>query len=105
MAPVTVLPLGVDIEVPAGQSVMVAAYAAGYDWPTECGGAAECGTCVAIIRDGLANCGAMTPDEVEALERTMGVADPTRRLACRLTITGPVTVTKRGVRLAEGDIA
>ena len=33
----------------------------------------------------------------------MGVADPTRRLACRLTVTGPVTLTKRGVRLAEGD--
>ena len=103
MAPVTVLPLGVEIEVPGGQSVMMAAYAAGYDWPTECGGAAECGTCVAIIRDGLENCGSMPQDEVDALERTMGLADPSRRLACRLTVTGPVTLTKRGVRLAEGD--
>jgi ferredoxin len=103
MAPVTVLPLGVEIEVPEGQSVMMAAYAAGYDWPTECGGAAECGTCVAIIRDGLENCGSMPQDEVDALERTMGLADPSRRLACRLIVTGPVTLTKRGVRLAEGD--
>ena len=103
MALVTVLPLGAEIDVPEGQTVMLAAYAAGYDWPTECGGAAECGTCVAIIREGLDHCGPMPQDEVEALERTMGVADPTRRLACRLTVTGPVTLTKRGVRLAEGD--
>ena len=103
MAPVNVLPLGVEIEVPDGMSVMMAAYAAGYDWPTECGGAADCGTCVAIIRDGLENCGPMPQDEIDALERTMGVADATRRLACRLTVTGPVTMTKRGVRLAEGD--
>lgn len=103
MAVVTVQPLGIAIEVPSGQTVMAAAYSAGYDWPTECGGVAECGTCVSIIREGIENCGPMPQDEADALQRTMGVVDPTRRLACRLTVLGPVTLTKRGVRPAEGD--
>lgn len=100
---VTVLPLGVDIDVAEGEYVMEAAKAAGYAWPTDCGGAAECGLCVSIIRDGLDNCAPMSEEEIDALERTMGQVDDTRRLACRLCITGPVTLTKRGVRRAEGE--
>lgn len=103
MAVVQVLPLGLVLEVPEGQSVMAAAHEAGYAWPTECGQAAECGLCVSIIREGQENCGAMPDDERDTLQRTMGTVDASRRLACRLTVTGPVTLTKRGVRpLAEG---
>jgi 2Fe-2S ferredoxin len=98
MAVVTVLPLGLELEVREGETVMAAAHAAGYIWPTECGQAASCGLCVSIIRDGLENCGPMPQDETEALERTLGSAPDDRRLACRLTVTGPVTLTKRGVR-------
>jgi 2Fe-2S ferredoxin len=105
MALVTVLPMSIELEVAPDQTVMSAAHAAGYAWPTECGGDAECGTCVSIVRDGVDNCGPMPDDEVEALQRTMGAVDTTRRLACRLTVTGPVTLTKRGVRPAEGDTA
>lgn len=101
MALVSVQPLGLELDVAVGQTVMDAAHLAGYDWPTECGGAASCGMCVSIIREGVENCGTMPPDEIEALDRTMGAVDPTRRLACRLTVTGPVTLTKRGVRPAE----
>lgn len=98
---VTVLPLGLELEVSEGQSVMAAAHAAGYTWPTECEAAASCGLCVSIVREGGSNCGAMPDDERETLERTMGMVDDSRRLACRLTVTGPVTITKRGVRPAE----
>lgn len=101
MSQVTVLPLGLELEVDEGQSVMSAAHAAGYVWPTECGQAAECGLCVSIVREGAENCGPMPDDEQETLQRTMGMVDPSRRLACRLTVTGPVTLTKRGVRPAE----
>lgn len=102
MSVVRVLPLELDLEVSDGQTVMAAAHAAGYVWPTECGMSAECGLCVSIIRDGVDNCGPMPDDERDTLQRTMGMVDPGRRLACRLTVTGPVTLTKRGVR-AEGD--
>lgn len=103
MNPVTVLPLDVRLEVEDDQTVMDAALAAGYIWPTECEANASCGLCVSIIREGVDNCGPMPDEEAETLQRTMGAVDPSRRLACRLTITGPVTLTKRGVRLAEED--
>lgn len=101
MATVTVLPLGLELEVPAGTTVMAAAVAAGYAWPTECEQAAECGLCVSIVRDGTENCGPMPEDEEATLQRTVGMATAERRLACRLTVTGPVTLTKRGVRPAD----
>jgi ferredoxin len=101
MSIVHVLPLGLDLEVVAGETVMTAAHTAGYTWPTECEAAASCGLCVSIIREGLANCGPVPDDERETLERTMGMFDESRRLACRLTVTGPVTLTKRGVHFNE----
>ena len=101
MSQVTVLPLGLELEVDEDQTVMAVAHAAGYVWPTECGMAASCGLCVSIIREGAENCGPIEDEERETLERTMGMVDASRRLACRLTVTGPVTLTKRGVRPAE----
>lgn len=98
MARVTVVPLGIDLEVAEGETVMEAARAAGYFWPTVCDANASCGTCVAVIEAGAENCGPMPEDERETLERTIGGLDGERRLICRLTVSGPVTVKKRGVR-------
>ncbi len=98
---VTVLPLGLELEVAETQTVMAAAHQAGYIWPTECQGEASCGLCVSIIREGTENCAPMLDEERETLERTMGMIDSSRRLACRLKVTGPVTLTKRGVRPNE----
>ena len=101
MTRVTVQPMDLELEVEDGQTVMAAAHAAGYVWPTECEGNASCGLCVSIIREGLDNCGEMPEGEQETLQRTMGRVDPSRRLACRLTVSGPVSLTKRGVRPKE----
>lgn len=98
---VTVLPLGLELEVAEDQTVMAAAHQAGYIWPTECQGEASCGLCVSIIREGTQNCAPMLDEERETLERTMGMIDSSRRLACRLLVTGSVTLTKRGVRQSE----
>lgn len=103
MSIVRVLPLDLELDVADGQSVMSAAHDAGYVWPTECEASAECGLCVSIIREGAENCGPMPDDERDTLQRTMGMVDSGRRLACRLTVTGPVTLTKRGVRPAEAE--
>ena len=103
MATVVVLPLGIELEVAGSQTVMSAAAAAGYAWPTDCGGNADCGLCVSIIREGMENCVPMSDLERETLERTMGTAEDTRRLACCLSVTGPVTLTKRGVRPTDGE--
>ncbi|MCX6433911.1 MAG: 2Fe-2S iron-sulfur cluster-binding protein [Actinobacteria bacterium] len=101
MRSVTVLPLGLVLELGPDETVMAAARAAGYGWPTVCDASASCGTCVSIIREGEANCGPMPDDERETLDRTLGSVDGDRRLACRLTVTGPVTLTKRGVHPIE----
>lgn len=101
MAVVRVLPLELELDVPDGQTVMATAHAAGYVWPTECEMDASCGLCVSIIREGLDNCGPIPDDEAETLTRTLGSMPADRRLACRLTVTGPVTLTKRGVRPNE----
>ena len=101
MSKVTVLPLGLELEVAPGETVMAAARAAGYVWPTVCDASASCGTCVSIIREGEQNCGPMPEDERVTLARTLGLVDGTRRLACRMTVIGPVTITKRGVHSLE----
>ena len=101
MSIVTVLPLGIEFEVASDQTVMEAARIAGYGWPTVCEANASCGTCVSIVEEGVENCGSMPADEEETLTRTLVPLDGQRRLACRLTVTGPVTIKKRGVHLAE----
>jgi 2Fe-2S ferredoxin len=98
MATVTVLPLGIELQVAPGQTVMQAAREAGYVWPTVCDANASCGTCVALIESGSQSCGPMPQDEQETLERTLGGLTGDRRLICRLTVDGDVTVRKRGVR-------
>jgi ferredoxin len=101
MSIVSVQPLGIELEVAPDQTVMAAAAAAGYGWPTVCEANASCGTCVSIVEEGAENCGPMPADEEETLTRTLVPLDGQRRLACRLTVTGPVTLKKRGVHLAE----
>lgn len=101
--PATVTPAGVTIDVPEGTAVMLAAIDAGFSWPTSCGGNAQCGTCVSQVTGGADNCVPMETEETETLERVLvGTPIADRRLACRLMITGPVQINKRGVRPVEG---
>lgn len=102
MSLVHVDPIGIDLEVALGVTVMTAARGAGFTWPTVCDGSASCGTCVSIVQDGFDNCVEMPADERETLTRTLVPLDGQRRLACRLTVTGPVSLKKRGVHAVEG---
>ena len=99
--PVLVNSLGIVVVAGHGQSVMDAAHEAGYFWPTVCNGEASCATCVCVVDEGSENCGPMPADELETLTRSGLVQGGKRRLACRLTVTGPVTVTKGGVHPAQ----
>ena len=99
--PVHVLPVDVVFEVEAGESVFLAAARAGYSWPTTCGGLADCGSCISNITGGVENCPPPGELEQETLRRVRPgrhSEDPAFRLACQLRVTGPVTLTKRGVR-------
>jgi ferredoxin, 2Fe-2S len=96
---VRVEPLGADIEVRSGESIMAAAQRCGYRWPTVCGGQGTCRTCFLEIVDGGEHLSPVEPYEQEGLD-TLGplAARGTTRLACQVRATGPATVRKRGVR-------
>ena len=81
---VTVLPLDLTLEVEEGQTVMQAAHAAGYTWPTECEANASCGLCVSIIREGIGNCGEIGAEEKETLYREAAAERLVRHLVKRL---------------------
>ena len=100
MATVRVEPLGIDLEVPPHEALMDAAESAGYEWPTICGGVGMCTLCWVRVDAGLENLGPMHELEREALtayRSRKGALDPRIRLGCQLTVTGDVTVFKRGV--------
>jgi 2Fe-2S ferredoxin len=102
MPRIRVLPLDVEIEAREGDTVMGAAQAAGYYWPTTCGGEARCTTCACEVLDGGAALTPMGRAERQALvtERGEGVLGTSVRLACqaRLLQAEAVMVLKPGVR-------
>ena len=98
-----VLPLDVTIEADSGATIMGAAQAAGYYWPTTCGGEGRCTTCACEIIDGAAAVSEMGKSERSSLvyERGESVLTTAVRLACQARVSGDgtVTVRKPGVRL------
>lgn len=103
VAPVTVLPVGVTVEVRDGEAVMAAARRQGLWWPTVCGGYAQCGTCWVLVEEGTAHCSEMGEAEKARLALGMKANGTRARLACQLRVGGPVTVTRRSVRRATAD--
>jgi ferredoxin, 2Fe-2S len=99
--PVNVTPDNIVLHCKAGETLIKCAWRHGYYWPTVCGGIADCGACHCELLDGIDDTGILTPAE-EIFFRTRPRAskggNPTR-LACCMTINGPVTVFKAGVKL------
>ncbi len=100
MPKITVLPLGVTIEAAHGQTIMDAARAAGYYWPTTCGGKGECTTCAGLIEHGRENLSPMGRYEEFNLRRQRGRAAlaTALRLCCQARVYGDVQVRKPGVK-------
>ncbi|KQW07312.1 ferredoxin [Streptomyces sp. Root369] len=95
---VAVRPSDVEIEVRDDEDLFSAAQRLGYRWPTVCGGKGTCRTCFVQVEEGVENCSPVSPLEREGIEALRRPVDGLTRLACRLRVEGPVTVTKRGVR-------
>jgi ferredoxin, 2Fe-2S len=95
---VHVEPGGFDLAVREGEPLMRAALRTGYRWPNVCGGEAMCGICQIRVVDGAENASLMGRTEQTRLKFVGRGGDPGARLACQLTVTGPMTVFKRGVR-------
>jgi 2Fe-2S ferredoxin len=101
MGKVTVRPLGVEIEVPDGTTIMDGARAQGYYWPTTCGGEGRCTTCACTVIEGMESLSprGRSEERVLASERGARVLDQPVRLACQAQVHGDVEVEKPGVRL------
>jgi 2Fe-2S ferredoxin len=96
---VIVEPAGFRIEAPLGETIMAAALALGYYWPTTCGGKGECTTCACLVLDGAGNLAAMGRFETSSLVEGKGrqVLVTAVRLACQARVHGDVTVRRAGV--------
>jgi ferredoxin len=89
-----------------GETILDAAFRTGATWPTICYGQARCTACALLLRDGHENAGPPGPVEEGVLRQITGKrrrwpAGDTR-LACQLTVTGEVTVEKKGAKPASG---
>lgn len=107
-ARVRVEPIGAELDVRAGESVFEAALRQGLTWPTLCYGQARCTACALQVLDGHPATDPAGPEEQGVLrqlaQRRRGSVRDTR-LACRLTVTGAVTVEKKGAKPTDGDPA
>ena len=100
MPKIHLLPLDVVIDAADDATVMGAAQALGYYWPTTCGGEGRCTTCACDVIDGAAALSEMGRSERNSLvaERGEGVLRTAVRLACQARLRGDVTIRKPGVR-------
>jgi 2Fe-2S ferredoxin len=103
MVRIRIRPLDVEIEAGADATLMGAARALGYYWPTTCGGEGRCTTCACEVIEGAALLEPMGRAEQKSLvyERGEGVLRTTVRLACQARVRGReglIVVQKAGVR-------
>lgn len=101
MPKVIIRPLDIELDVPEGETIMAAAQALGYYWPTTCGGEGICTSCACTVENGEANLEPIGRGELKTLAEEMSEATVRARrlrLACQARVWGDVTVTKRGVR-------
>jgi 2Fe-2S ferredoxin len=107
MPRVRILPLEVEFECGEGETIMGAAQAAGYYWPTTCGGEGRCTTCACVVVEGAAALDAMGNAERKTLveERGEAVLRTAVRLACQARPqpgeAQTIVVQKAGVRPPE----
>jgi 2Fe-2S ferredoxin len=100
---VRIEPLGAEIEVRPGESLMPAAQRQGYVWPNVCGGQGNCTVCHVLLEQGAENASQQALWERERLHAA-AKSDPRTRLACQLKVSGRVIVSKRGVRLPPAAV-
>jgi len=107
MPTVTVEPAGLTLEVRPGETVFEAAQRAEVAWPTICYGQTRCTACALTLVTGHENTDAPEAEERNVLRqllaRRRGWSSRDTRLACRLRISGDITVQKKGVRAADAD--
>jgi ferredoxin len=98
-------PSGAEFDIDEDETVIQAAWRHGYTWPTICGGAGTCKTCVFMIIEGAENMRPIEPWEDEGLRSIAATLPANRgqgwRLACQAKVSGDVRLRKAGVRRQE----
>jgi len=101
MPTIRILPLNTDIESAPGATIMGAARALGYYWPTTCGGEGRCTTCACEVIEGADALEPMGRSERAVLveERGPAVLATPLRLACQARVPdgAAIVVRKTGV--------
>ena len=107
MPKVTVRPLDIEFEVPEGETIMGAAQAHGYYWPTTCGGEGRCTSCACLVLSGMEHLSPRGRSEERVLveERGPKVLERPVRLACQTRVYGDAEVEKLGVRLPSSALS
>ena len=93
-------PLGVDLVVAEGETLIEAGRHRGYAWPSVCGGLAACSVCFVRVLEGRESLSVPTEKERDALQRFRGIdvkKQPDVRLACQLSLRGDAIIRKVGV--------
>lgn len=104
MTQIRILPLEIEIEGAHGETIMGAAQAHGFYWPTTCGGEGRCTTCACEVVEGASMLEPRGRAESRTLveERGEAVLRSTVRLACQARLRpgadGRMIVRKAGVR-------
>lgn len=100
MPTIRVQPGDIVIEAAEGMTIMEAAHAQGFYWPTTCGGQGICTTCAGVILSGASHLSAMGRGERRALSEGRGAEALQQglRLCCQAHVQGDVEVRKSGVR-------
>jgi ferredoxin len=99
MARVRVEPSGIELDVPAGVTIMQAARDAGYHWPNQCDMQCRCSNCFFRVVEGASRLSAMGRAERATLleQRGRRALDQPVRLGCQTSVTGDVVIHKVGV--------
>ena len=99
MARVRVEPSGIELDVPAGVTIMQAARDAGYYWPNQCDMQCRCSNCFFRVVEGAAALSPMGEAEKFTLREQRGrrALEQPVRLGCQTSVSGDVVIRKIGV--------
>lgn len=86
------LPDNLEVEVKAGETILLAGLQSNIPHAHLCGGSARCSTCRVIIVEGLSNCAPRNAEEQAIAD--MLRFDPRVRLACQTVVTGDIKVRR-----------
>jgi 2Fe-2S ferredoxin len=81
----------VEVEVPAGTTILEAARRAGAPEGDRCGGVCACSTCHVYVLEGFEHTSEIEDEEFDILDKAFDVR-MTSRLGCQAKINGPIAV-------------